>query len=93
MRAHERFELAIGVNFQSLGAGEDGVLLSMESGVLYRCNGTAVDILDILRERPTFEQLCGQLAMRFEIDESRADTDLSAFLEQMLEEGLITKAA
>jgi len=93
MLDHERLELAVGVNYQSLGNNEDGVLLSMASGFLFRCNGTAVHVLDAVRDRPTFSELRARFAEHFGLHEDQADADLSCFLDQLLAENLIAKAA
>jgi len=93
MPEHERIELAVGVNYQSFGEDEDGVVLSMESGYLYRCNATAVSLLDAIRERPTLAELRARFMDDFDVDERQAGTDLASFLEMLLDEGLVTQRA
>ena len=89
----EKFQIAAGVNYQSLGSGEDGVLLSMSSGYLYRCNHTTLEILDAVKERPTYAELLSQFAERHGLESGQAHADLSRFLGQLLEEQLIARAA
>jgi hypothetical protein len=65
----------------------------MTSGYLYRCNGSALQILDLVRDRPTYALLLTRFAQRFELDEARARVDLADFVQQLLEEQLLAKVA
>lgn len=76
-----------------LGGGEDGVLLSMSSGYLYRCNQTTFEVLDAVKQQPTYAELLSQFTERHGLEEGQARADLSSFLGQLLEEQLIAKAA
>lgn len=89
----ERLRVAAGVNYQPLGDDEDGVILSLESGSLYRCNQTAITLLDLLRTCPTVDGLLAEFADRFAIDIDRARTDVLPLLGQLVEERLVEKAA
>lgn len=89
----ERLQIADGVNYQSLGDHEDGVLLSMSSGYLYRCNHTALEILNSLKGRPTYSELLSRFATRFGLEDAQARTDLSGFVESLIDEKLIARAA
>ena len=91
--AGARLSLAAGVNYQPLGDGEDGVILSLASGFLYRCNHTAIAILDMLRERPTVDALLDGFAVRFAIDPERARTDVLPLVSQLVEQRLVEKVA
>lgn len=93
MSDDQRLSLAAGVNYQTLGPNEDAVLLSMESGYLYRCNGSAVQILDLMAERPTIAELRSKFAAQAGIAPSKVDTDVDAFIEDLVAEQLIVKAA
>ena len=85
--------LAHGVNYQSLGEGEDGVLLCMQSGYLYRCNPTAITVLDLLQEQPTVDGLLGAFADCYGLPVEQARGDLLPLLDDLLQERLIEKAA
>jgi len=89
----ERLRVATGVNYQPLGDDEDGVILSLESGSLYRCNHTAITLLDLLHTCPTVEGLVAEFADRFAIDIERARADVLPLLGQLVEERLVEKAA
>ena len=93
MQDNDRLELATGVNYQALGDSEDGVLLSMSSGYLYRCNGSALQILDLVKDRPTYAMLLARFTQRFELDEAQARVDLAEFVQHLLHEQLLAKVA
>ncbi len=93
MPQNERFELAVGVNYQAFGDNEDGILLSMESGYLYRCNATAMALLDVIHRRPTSAELQASFTSAFDVAEDKATTDLASFLKMLLDDGLVTKSA
>jgi hypothetical protein len=93
MKHDARLQLAPGVNYQSLGEGEDGVLLSLQSGYLYRCNHTAISLLDLLRDRPTRDELLTDFASRYGLQREQARGDVLPLLEDLLGQQLIEKAA
>ena len=87
------FRVAAGVNYQSLGDEEDGVILSLASGYLYRCNHTAVAILALLPTCPALDELVEEFASRFGLDPERARADVVPLVEQLVDERLVEKAA
>lgn len=89
--AGARLRLAAGVNYQTLGDDEDGVILSLGSGFLYRCNHTAIAILDMLREHPTVDALLDGFAGRFAIDAARAHADVLPLVKHLVEQKLVEK--
>lgn len=89
----ERIQLAPGVNYQSLGKGEDGVLLCMQSGYLFRCNATAIAILDALREMPTRDEVLERFAKHCRMPLERVRGDLVRFIDELQAQHLIVKAA
>lgn len=91
--AGSRLKLAEGVNYQPLGDGEDGVILSLSSGFLYRCNHTAIAILDMLQERPTVDALLDGFAGRFAIDADRARADVLPLVRHLVDQKLVEKVA
>jgi len=93
MERVERIQLAPGVNFQSLGDGEDGVLLCLQSGYLFRCNHTAIAILDTLGERPTRDELLSRFAAHCRLPSEQVRDDLTRFIDDLAAENLIVKAA
>ena len=88
MNVNERIKLADGVNYQSFGTDEDGVMLSLQSGYLYRCNAAAIHLLESLRAGATMPELQTVLADEFDISTEQACADACAFVEQLLAERL-----
>lgn len=93
MLATDRLRIENGVSYQLLGNQEDGVLLSMASGYLYRCNPTAVEILNSVQNQPTYAELLTQFSSRYGLEETHAQADLSRFVAELIAEKLIAKAA
>ena len=93
MEQGERLQLAPGVNFQSLGDGEDGVLLCLQSGYLFRCNHTAIAILDTLSQRPTPDELVARFAAHCQLPSEAIRDDVTRFLDDLATQQLIVKAA
>ena len=77
------------VTFQSMGPGEQTVVLSLTTGELYTCNETAEEFLKALDGRRTFAQIVGELLSRFEVDAPRLEADLTQLADQMLAERMI----
>ena len=93
MQDELRIKLAPGTNYQSLGGEEDGVLLSMDSGYLYRCNHTALAALEAITDGATFGELVDRFADRYGLPTDRVRDDLSRLVGNLLDEKLIKKAA
>lgn len=89
MDEQSRVRLAPGVNYEALGEGENAVILSMPSGCSYRCNATAVEVLDALRSEPTLKELVLQFADRHGLQAEQAREDLTQFLRILVEEQLV----
>lgn len=92
-RADARLRVAEGVNYQAMGDGEDGVILALKSGCLYRCNHTAIALLDMLRDRPTLGDLVAGFAGRYAIDTEQARADVLPLLRHLVEQQLVEKVA
>jgi len=81
--------LADDVTFQSMGPGEQTVLLSLATGQLYTCNETTRAFLEALDGRRTVREIADELAGRFEVETRRLGDDLERISGQLLAEGLI----
>lgn len=88
-----RLKLADDVNYQPMGDGEDGVILSLSSGYLYRCNCTAIAVLDMLQGSPTVDTLLAEFAARFAIDADQARADVLPLISHLVEQRLVEKVA
>lgn len=93
MNEFDQLQLAAGVTFQSFGEDRDGIILSMQSGYLYRCNSSAVELLPVLQKKPTYRELQDHVISIYGIEQQQASNDLLEFVNEMVEEGLIVRAA
>jgi hypothetical protein len=74
---------------QSLGVGQDSVILSMDSGYLYTGNQTTHAFLNALDGRRTLGQVADVLAGQFDVRLERLQADLLALAGRLLDERLI----
>ena len=81
--------LADDVTFQSMGEGEQTVVLSLSSGYLYTCNATTESFLKALDGQATVGQILTGLAEQYEVSLDRLSRDILALAQQMLDEKLI----
>lgn len=65
------------------------VLLNLESGVYYGLNESGTETWNLLQEPIQVSELRDRLCEKFGMDQARCEEDLLAFLEGLLEEGLI----
>ncbi len=75
--------------FQSLGEGQETVIVSMESGFLYTCNETTRSFLQALDGRKTFLQAVDGLLGQYEVTREKLRSDLAAIAGKLIQEGLI----
>lgn len=88
MQTDEQIRLVEGVSYQAFGADDDGVMLSLQSGYLYRCNPTALQLLARLRGGATMAELQSSLTADFELSEGQARSDAQRFVADLLAENL-----
>ena len=84
-----RLRLAEDVTYQSLGASEQTVLLSLTSGYLYTCNETTAAFLDALDGSLSFGQVLDQLLEQFDVAREELRADMECLVEDLIREGLI----
>ncbi len=82
-------ETASAVTRQSLGADQDIVILSLDSGYLYTANATTEAFLAALDGRRTIRQVAELLAEEFDVPLERLHRDLVALAGRLLEEQLV----
>ena len=87
-----RFRLGDDVTFQSMGPGEDTVLLSLSSGYLYTCNETTEAFLRAIDGRRTMGEIVDELADQYEVQREQLHADLTALADELLREKLIAEA-
>jgi pyrroloquinoline quinone biosynthesis protein D len=91
MGVEETTRLAVSddVAHQSLGEGEETVVLSLRSGYLYTCNETTQRFLTALDGQRTLGEVVDVLAQEYEVDRATLTADLAAMAERLLAEGLV----
>lgn len=86
-----RLRLAEDVTYQSLGSGEQTVLLSLTTGYLYTCNETTAAFLDALDGKRPFGQVLDGLLEQFDIAREELRADMESLVEDLMGEGLIVE--
>ncbi|HUT37591.1 MAG TPA: PqqD family protein [Planctomycetota bacterium] len=84
-----RLALSEDVAHQSLGEGQDTVVLSLKSGYLYTCNETTQRFLEALDGRRTLGEVVDLLEGEFDVARATLAADLAALAEELLAEKLI----
>ncbi len=84
--------MADGVTSETLGPGQDTVVLALHSGYLYTCNQTTAAFLKALDGRRTFAQVVDLLFDQFEAPRERLRSDLAGLAQKLLAEKLILEA-
>jgi hypothetical protein len=84
-----RLALRDDVAHQSLGEGQETVVLSLKSGYLYTCNETAERFLRALDGRRTLGEAVDLLEAEYEVPRQQLAADLAALAEELLAEKLI----
>ena len=86
-----RLKVAEDVTFQSMGPGEQTVVLSLTSGQLYTCNETTESFLKALDGRRTFAEVVALLWEQYEVTTEHLRSDLQGIAEELLGEKLIAE--
>ena len=67
------------------------VMLSIQSGKYYNLGALGGEIWELIKEPISFEELVTTLLSRYDVGQAECEEQVAAFLNQLLEEGLITK--
>ena len=84
-------KLANDVTFQSLGPGEETVVLSLSSGYLFTCNETAAAFLRKLDGRRPLAAVVDLLLDEFQVHREALSADMTELAAKLLEEKLIVE--
>jgi len=84
-----RLRLADEVAHQSIGEGEDAVILSFDSGYLYTCNETTKEFLSALDGKRTLGQIIDLLAKEYDVPREKLSADMTALAEKLIKEKLV----
>jgi len=83
--------LADDVTFQSLGPGEETVVLSLNSGYLYTCNETTAAFLRGLDGKQSLAAVIDSLFNEFQVSRATLSKDMTALAAKLLEEKLLVE--
>ena len=89
LTVQSRLKLAEDVTHQSLGPGQDTVILSLASGYLYTCNRTTAEFLLAVDGRRTLAEVIACLEERFDVAPEKLGRDMLALAEKLLAEQLV----
>jgi len=87
-----RLKLADDVTFQSLGPGEETVVLSLNSGYLFTCNETTDAFLRKLDGERPLAVVIDLLFEEFQVSREALSADMMELAAKLLEEKLIVEA-
>lgn len=77
------------LNQVSCDLGEEEVILDLDDGIYYSVESVAAFVWRSIQSTVTFEELRRNLMDRFDVEVEQCRADLSKFLEQLEEKGLI----
>lgn len=82
-----RFEVSEAVVSAELGG--EGVLLDIATGLYYGLDETGSQIWRLVREGLGTSDICDRLFSEYDVDRERLRTDITGFLDQLEQNGLI----
>lgn len=92
MRGQTRLRLAEDVSYQSLGEGNDTVMLSFASGYLYTCNEAAAAFVRALDGKRSVDEIVDLMEREFDAPRERMDADFAALADELVREKLAVPA-
>lgn len=81
------------ITYQSLGPGEDTVILCLRTGQLHTCNETTRVVLDALDKPRAFKEVFDHLYSQYEVSPEKLKADMVRLMEEMIREGIIVVEA
>jgi hypothetical protein len=84
-----RLRRAEDITYQSLGPGEDTVILRLGTGQLHTCNETTRAFLDALDEPRAFKEVFDRLYEQYEVPPEKLRADMMRLLEDLLRAGIV----
>jgi hypothetical protein len=91
--AARRLKFPTGVAFQSMGDDQDGVMMSLSNGYLYRCNRTACVVLAAIGAGKSIDEAVAELSEKFGVDAALVRRDVDALVATLCERKLLCEAA
>jgi len=89
VRGSARLRLARDVTYQSLGSGQDTVILSLDSGCLYTCNETTCAFLLALDGERTLDGVVRVLEEQFDAPPETLREDMAVLADELMREKLV----
>ena len=81
--------IALSKNQTSCDLAGEMAIVNFDNGVYYGLDPTGARIFNLLREPSTVEQLCDTLAEVYDVDRSRLEADVRAFVRDLADQGLV----
>lgn len=91
MELSEQTRLAVAEDVSWQRVGSDTVILSLESGYIYTCNGTTACMLELADGQRTLAELAEAMLAEFDVERRELLGDLLAMAGKLLEEKLLRK--
>jgi len=85
--------IALAENVAFRPVGETGILLNTVSGQIHTCNETARDVVALIDEPVSAQQLCTTLSESYDVTADDILPDVLELLNELSNEGMITPAA
>ena len=70
----------------------DLVMMSVERGAYFGIGGVGTRVWELLEQPRSVDQLCAAIVAEYEIDEATCRTDVTAFVQRLLDEKLVRPA-
>jgi len=84
-----RLRRAEDITYQSLGPGEDIVILCLRTGQLHTCNETTKAFLDALDQPRAFNEVFDRLYEQYEVAPEKLRADMERLLQDLVREGIV----
>lgn len=81
------------MKYQSLGAGQPTVIVSLTSGYLYTANQTTQSFLQAIDGRKTFGAIVAELVEQYDVSAEKLAADMRTLAGKLVSEKLLTIAA
>jgi hypothetical protein len=81
------------MKYQSLGAGQPTVIVSLMSGYLYTANRTTQSFLEAIDGQKTFGAIVAELTDKYDVSADKLVADMLTLAEKLVGEKLLTIVA
>lgn len=88
----QHFKFPPGVAFQQFADTNEGVMMSLASGYLYRCNPAACTVLAAIADGQSLAEAAHRLCNQFGIDSQLAQRDTLALVDSLSQRQLLCTA-